>query len=247
MFLRLTENVPDIYVKESRDFQLLCRLYDMTHQDIRYHIDTMTDALTAEKANNRILPLLADRVGFRTNKHIDDNVLRYIISAFPYIIKNKGTKKGIEQAAATILKAENSIDPPTITIDNTNYIITITTPIKIFNKVALEELLKYIIPTGYIFEISEGKRADSSKPQQFYHNDSAAYLRASNDNRDKPNALAVIRGSAEGTNDPESDTTKLKLNLKDYTYTGNTADFIASNVGAVGLTVVGIEKENNNG
>ena len=43
MFLRLTENVPDIYVKESRDFQLLCRLYDMTHQDIRYHIDTMTE------------------------------------------------------------------------------------------------------------------------------------------------------------------------------------------------------------
>lgn len=234
MFLRLTENVPDIYVKESRDFQLLCRLYDMTHQDIRYHIDTMTDALTAEKANNRILPLLADRVGFRTNKHIDDNVLRYIISAFPYIIKNKGTKKGIEQAAATILKAENSIDPPTITIDNTKYIITITTPIKIFNKVALEELLKYIIPTGYIFEISEGKRADSSKPQQFYHNDSAAYLRAANEpDNPEPNALATARNS--------------NLNVNNYTYTGDTADFIASNVGAVGLTVVGIEKENNNG
>ena len=234
MFLRLTENVPDIYVKESRDFQLLCRLYDMTHQDIRYHIDTMTDALTAEKANNRILPLLADRVGFRTNKHIDDNVLRYIISAFPYIIKNKGTKKGIEQAAATILKAENSIDPPTITIDNTNYIITITTPIKIFNKVALEELLKYIIPTGYIFEISEGKRADSSKPQQFYHNDSAAYLRAATEpGEPEPNALAVTRNT--------------NLNTNNYIYTGDTEDFITSNVGAVGLTVVGIEENNNGG
>lgn len=234
MFLRLTENVPDIYVKESRDFQLLCRLYDMTHQDIRYHIDTMTDALTAEKANNRILPLLADRVGFRTNKHIDDNVLRYIISAFPYIIKNKGTKKGIEQAAATILKAENSIDPPTITIDNTNYIITITTPIKIFNKVALEELLKYIIPTGYIFEISEGKRADSSKPQQFYHNDSAAYLRAATEpGEPEPNALAVTRNT--------------NLDTNNYIYTGDTEDFITSNVGAVGLTVVGIEENNNGG
>ena len=234
MFLRLTENVPDIYVKESRDFQLLCRLYDMTHQDIRYHIDTMTDALTAEKANNRILPLLADRVGFRTNKHIDDNVLRYIISAFPYIIKNKGTKKGIEQAAATILKAENSIDPPTITIDNTNYIITITTPIKIFNKVALEELLKYIIPTGYIFEISEGKRADSSKPQQFYHNDSAAYLRAATEpGKPEPNALAVTRNT--------------NLDTNNYIYTGDTEDFITSNVGAVGLTVVGIEENNNGG
>lgn len=234
MFLRLTENVPDIYVKESRDFQLLCRLYDMTHQDIRYHIDTMTDALTAEKANNRILPLLADRVGFRTNKHIDDNVLRYIISAFPYIIKNKGTKKGIEQAAATILKAENSIDPPTITIDNTNYIITITTPIKIFNKVALEELLKYIIPTGYIFEISEGKRADQSSPQVFYHNDKAAYLRAATEpGESEPNALAVTRNT--------------NLDTNNYIYTGDTEDFITSNVGAVGLTVVGIEENNNGG
>lgn len=233
MFLRLTENVPDIYVKESRDFQLLCRLYDMTHQDIRYHIDTMTNSLTAEKANNRILPLLADRIGFRTNKHIDDNVLRYIISAFPYIIKNKGTQKGIEQAAATILKAENSIDPPTITIDNDNYVITITTPIKIFNKVALEELLKYIVPAGYIFEISEGKRAaGQSTPQLFYHNDVAAVLKASAANTDKPNALAVARNT--------------NLNTDNYTYTGNTDDFITSNVGAVGLTVVGI-KETDNG
>lgn len=232
MFLRLTENVPDIYVKESRDFQLLCRLYDMTHQDIRYHIDTMTDALTAEKANNRILPLLADRVGFRTNKHIDDNVLRYIVAAFPYIIKNKGTKKGIEQAAATILKAENSIDPPIITIDNINYIITIITPIKIFNKTALEELLKYIVPAGYIFEISEGKRADQSSPQVFYHSDKVALLKASNSNADKPNALALTR--------------KADIVKDDYTYTGDTDDFITSSVGAVGLTVVGI-KENNNG
>lgn len=233
MFLRLTENVPDIYVKESRDFQLLCRLYDMTHQDIRYHIDTMTDALTAEKANNRILPLLADRVGFRTNKHIDDNVLRYIIAAFPYIIKNKGTKKGIEQAAATILKAESSIDPPTITIDNTNYIITIITPIKIFNKLALKELLKYIVPAGYIFEISEGKRADQSSPQVFYHNDKAAYLRAATEpGEPEPNALAVTRN--------------INLDTNNYIYTGDTEGFITSNVGAVGLTVVGI-KENNNG
>lgn len=234
MFLRLTENVPDIYVKESRDFQLLCRLYDMTHQDIRYHIDTMTDALTAEKANNRILPLLADRVGFRTHKHIDDNVLRYIITAFPYIIKNKGTKKGIEQAAATILKAESSIDPPTITIDNINYIITIITPIKIFNKTALEELLKYIVPAGYIFEVSEGKRADQLTPQVFYHNDKAAYLRAATEpSEPKPNALAVTRNS--------------NLNTDNYTYTGDTKDFITSNVGAVGLTVVGIEENNNGG
>lgn len=205
----------------------------MTHQDIRYHIDTMTNALTAEKANNRILPLLADRVGFRTNKHIDDNVLRYIISAFPYIIKNKGTKKGIEQAAATILKAENSIDPPTITIDNDHYIITITTPIKIFNKVALEELLKYIIPAGYIFEISEGKRADKSPPQVFHYKDNVSLLKASGTNSDKPNALATTRNSG--------------IVIDNYEYTGDTAGFIESAVGAVGLTVVGIKEESNNG
>jgi len=166
MFRRLTDCVPDIYVNESRDFQLLCRLYDTSHQSIRFDTLTMLNALSATKANNRILPLLADRMGFKHKHHIDDNVLRYILSSFPFIIKNKGNKIGIEQAVAAILKSENSLEPPIVTIDNINHTIIIATPIDIYNKTALDDLLAYVVPAGYTYQVMPGTQYPSN-PQPY--------------------------------------------------------------------------------
>ena len=33
---RVENNVPDVYVQESRDFQLFCKLYDLAFQGSRF-------------------------------------------------------------------------------------------------------------------------------------------------------------------------------------------------------------------
>lgn len=158
---RISEKVPEVYMKESRDFQILPRVDDLLFLGEHYDISTMQELNNPKKCRNSCLKYLAEKVGFYTDKYIPDNVLINIISAFRTALKNKGTDLGIQQAVIAILKAENSIDPPKIVYtrgDNSlpyyeQYTINIYTPIKIINEVALREFLKYIIPAGYNYNI----------------------------------------------------------------------------------------------
>lgn len=183
--IRLQNNVPPYCIEQSRDFQLFCRLFDSTINGVRSDISSITNILDASKVKDRFLPLLATRVGFFTDKNIDAKVLRYILAAFPYIIKNKGTKLGIEQAVYTILKAENSSDPPYVDINNTvagdldaSYTIDIYTPIKLFNEIALKELLKYIIPSGYKYNIILYKAHDNQGHTQLLSSDNVSFIKS---------------------------------------------------------------------
>ena len=165
----LQDNVPSVYMEESRDFQLLLRLIDLTNRGIKFDIDSMISLTNPMKIKSEFLNLYATKVGFFPKRSIDENTLRYILSAFPYIIKNKGNKQGIQQAVATILKAEKhplaveDIDVVIKTMEDNNpvYTIIIYVPIELtYNKVALEELLAYVIPTGFDVVIITATRTD---------------------------------------------------------------------------------------
>ena len=143
---------------ESRDFQLLMRLIDLTNNGIHFDTMSMVNLIDPMKIKSEFLPLYASKVGFFPRRPISDTTMRYILSAFPYIIKNKGSITGIKQAIATILKAEKkpeAVEDISVAIVNKQasvdvYRIEIYIPITLtYNKVALEELLKYIVPTGY--------------------------------------------------------------------------------------------------
>ena len=171
---RLQNNVPSTYIEQSRDFQLFCRLYDCINNGVQFDISTITDILDPIKVNDRVVKLLATRVGFITDIDIDNTVLRYILSAYPYIIKNKGTRKGIEAAVNAILHAEHSIKAATVEIVNkpaegsnqAEYSVNIYTPIILSSKTkkALNELLKYILPVGYIFDILPYDKLSGNEP-----------------------------------------------------------------------------------
>ena len=171
---RLQNNVPSTYIEQSRDFQLFCRLYDCINNGVQFDISTITDILDPIKVNDRIVKLLATRVGFITDIDIDNTVLRYILSAYPYIIKNKGTRKGIEAAVNAILHAEHSIKAATVEVVNkpaessnqAEYSVNIYTPIILSSKTkkALNELLKYILPVGYVFDILPYDKLSGNEP-----------------------------------------------------------------------------------
>lgn len=161
---RFQDNLPEVYINESRDFQLLARLSDVLFSGIKYDIDSMINVLDATLAKDRMLQLMCTKIGFFPKIEIDSQVLKYIIASFPYIIKNKGNAIGIQAAVNAILKAENNLDAvgePRIIIVNAdgddlfrdNYTIYIYTTIQIYNQSALKELLRYVIPAGYAYKI----------------------------------------------------------------------------------------------
>lgn len=181
---KFENKVPYYLSNNSRDFQLMTRVMDSIAMGQRADIQTMINLNSATKCKNSVLDLLAKKVGFFTSKYIDDNVLRHIIGAFQTAVKYKGTEYGIMQAIIAILKAENSIEKPQVTIvrENTaesinSYQVQIFTPIQIVNKVALEEFLKYVIPIGWTYTIQTYQKADKPYQTELYGMDTVRYIK----------------------------------------------------------------------
>lgn len=169
---RFQDNVPEIYINESRDFQILSRLSDTLFSGVKYDVDSIVNIIDAMSIKDRMLDLLCTKVGFFPRVEIDNQVLKYILASFPYIIKNKGTKLGIEAAINAILKAESNPDAtksPQIDvnkIDNEGkklYLISIYPAIQIYNTIALKEVLRYVIPAGYSYKVLPYRSILSSK------------------------------------------------------------------------------------
>lgn len=167
---RLQNNTPEVYVNESRDFQLFCRLYDCINNGVMFDIDLITRLYDPFQVNERMLNLLCTKVGFYPKNNLNNDALRYIISSFPYLTKYKGTKRGIEIAVSTILKINKSnsdfnvmiqtTNKSTISVDNKDkvvytpiYDIQITFSDNVFDLSTLDELLKYVLPIGYTYHI----------------------------------------------------------------------------------------------
>lgn len=163
---RLQNNTPEVYINGSRDFQLFCRLYDTINNGVRFDANTIPNILDPLQINDRMLDLLCTKMGFFTRENIPENVLRVILDSFPYAVKYKGSIKGIKYAVCSILKLEGTFEEPEVIIDNKTYTIQIYTSVKITNKKALIEYLKYIIPLGYTVTIEQYTKYHTSKNEK---------------------------------------------------------------------------------
>lgn len=61
---RLQNNVPDIYVNESRDFQVFCRLVDLYFATTKNGADGVLKTLSATTCSDNLLQLLQSKVGY---------------------------------------------------------------------------------------------------------------------------------------------------------------------------------------
>lgn len=150
---RLQDSVPEIYTKESRDFQLFLRLYDYVNSGVRYSAKSIDNLLDPFKCNSRAVSLLCTRVGFFPKSEYNTYALRHIINVFSEMLKYKGSKKGIEIALNAILRAEKNNSGYWVSINKSKNAILILTKKAIENQTLLEDVLSYIIPTGYTLEI----------------------------------------------------------------------------------------------
>ena len=161
---RLQNNTPPIYTDQSRDFQLFCRLYDCVNAGLKFDIDQITGILNAFTCRNNLLPLLQTKLGFFTDKHFEDKALRYVLDAFPDIVRKKGSLEGIQEALNVFLKIygvrtevvvwkygdDNESGSFNIKADDYTIIIAINDSVK--NTKILEEVFKYIFPVGFQFQ-----------------------------------------------------------------------------------------------
>ena len=162
MMFRLENNVPDYYVENSRDFQLLCRLYDLALQPTRYSINSLKHASDTKLCNDALLPFLGTKVGFFTTYDSTDDSLRKIISSFPYIVKYKGSIVALRYIAnmfSRLTNAEVIVDETAIS--EHRILLLFKTPYK--NIDLFYELVEYVRPAGFIIEYDVEEVIDVNK------------------------------------------------------------------------------------
>lgn len=144
---RLQNNVPYYYVNNSRDFQLFCRLYDVAFTSAKCDIDNIISVTDSYECPDRLLEVIATRVGFFHARSVPADALRMILRAFPYIMKHKGTEGAIEDCINLFLRYNKAQDAKySLQYEDENIILTLETTFG--NEYILDILLSYVIPTG---------------------------------------------------------------------------------------------------
>ena len=158
--IRLQDETPEVYTSQSRDFQLLCRVYDCLINSIKFDVDSIKKISSTRDIRTNLLPLLQTKVGFFSNSRSDDEALRLLLEVFPFVIKKKGSLKAINEVINAYLKILNLRIPIIITrttgntqlynIDIPEHTIVIGLNTSFQNDSTLfRDLLSYVLPAGF--------------------------------------------------------------------------------------------------
>lgn len=202
-FIRLQENVPEVYINASRDFQLLCRLYDCMINSVKFSIDGVLRVIDTRLCSNPLLSLLQTKLGFFTEKDFSYDEIRYVLRAFPDIIKYKGSKRGILQAVYVFCKLKHIQTIPNIEIINKQndkpiYQINIILYATPQDTTLLGEIFRYILPTGYTVRYSWRTKEATRVYETYLFNDiiNAYVIDNLNTLENKP-SNSIIRSKAD--------------------------------------------------
>lgn len=158
--IRVENNVPTVYCNDSRDFQLLCRLYTAVVNSVKFDIDTMQYLTSTAQCKSNVLELLATKLGFLTNNEYEDDKLRYILQVFPDMVKKKGSLGAIKQCINTFLKIYNvrtniliwytseATSVYNVAVDDHTIIVGLNEALR-GGTGLLHDMLRFILPTGF--------------------------------------------------------------------------------------------------
>ena len=169
--IRFQEMVPDYFIEKSRDFQVLCRLYDFTLNSVKYNTDSMHNITDTRMAKDTILPLIGDKFGIYDKEAYSN---RFLLEALPIAMKYKGSLKAVKILINAFLDSEDIFKYVTAFIatdeesaleisemlnrDVKPYTITIFLSAypNMTNLHILNQYLKMVIPSGMLVEYMFG-------------------------------------------------------------------------------------------
>ena len=161
--IRTGKLTPEVYYKESRDFQLFGRSYDIIFNYLKTNIDLMNNPTSKD-----LSLLYLNTLGFFPKRIYDDNLIQGLCKSYSQIIRNKGTLGGIDLAVNTVLKAAG-IDKVTgkdpydrkISEDGKTITLYLYDSVNSSEVCLIEELFEYILPIGMSFEIKPASVYDT--------------------------------------------------------------------------------------
>lgn len=153
--IKLQDYAPEVYYRESRDFQFIGRLYDLVLNYVKTNADLIYSLPLSDNSDNQFIDLMAMTLGFRAKHKYTSQQLKAICFVLSEIIRNKGTIKALTIACDAIFHAEGiqgQFDYALPDKDN-NTNIVIYLPQELSDTTLLNDLFEYILPAGMSCQI----------------------------------------------------------------------------------------------
>lgn len=173
--IRVEKEVPEVYVNQSRDFQLLCRLFDVVFNGVKFNIDRAKYLSNPRLCTECYLQLLADKYGFDYSSEIYKDQLRVILSAFKRMVMYKGSRRGISEAV-NCFSYLSKLDFKYEINMRTDGDVSITIYHRAFDTSILDDILKYIIPAGCVINYEFTLASVSYNDDEFIYSDELTYV-----------------------------------------------------------------------
>lgn len=160
----IIKQTPYEYSNQSRDYQVIARLYTALFNLSKMYIDDLS--IWNNNIDNKLTTLRSKTLNFERDHQWDEDDLEAVTSCFKYLIMHKGTTKVLEYCINILMKVEHlsnyNIENPVI-INNNN--VTIRVPENLLTLGIIEDLVKYLLPIGLTYNIVKYRVSRSGKGQ----------------------------------------------------------------------------------
>lgn len=152
---------PSEYSKQSRDYQLIARLFTALYNVTKMYIDDMS--VWETNIDNKLTTLRSKTLNFIPNHSWDLNDLDAVISYFKYIMRKKGTTTALIFSLNILMRIRKlqgviSEERGTLEIDGNR--ITVKVPQRLTSAGVVEDLFSYLLPAGMTYRIIEYQESD---------------------------------------------------------------------------------------
>ena len=151
--IKLQDYTPEVYYRESRDFQFIGRLYDLVLNYVKTNADLIYSLPLSDNSDNQFIDLMAMTLGFHAKHKYTSQQLEAICFVLSEIIRNKGTIKALTIACDAIFHAEGIQGQFDYGLTNNNTNIVIYLPQELSDTTLLNDLFEYILPAGMSCQI----------------------------------------------------------------------------------------------
>ena len=148
--IKLQNYTPEIYYKESRDFQFIGRLFDLVLNDLKTNADLLGHIPLSPNSDDKLLELLALTLGFKPRHQYNAKQLKAVCSVFMEILRHKGSIQALRIACEALFNAMD-IDQAfdySFTNDKANTELNLYISSEFEDIAILNDLLTYVLPAG---------------------------------------------------------------------------------------------------
>ena len=146
--IKYAKLTPQVYYKESRDFQLFGRIYDVIFNYLKYNTKIIQDYSKNINTDSKLLELMCNTLGFKTKHNYNDLELSALCSIFLKCMKAKGSIKAVKLLLDMITCIENSSSEAQIIRGYEGQSLSILIPADITDWTLIRDVMDYIMPAG---------------------------------------------------------------------------------------------------